>query len=235
MTNTNTASEAAPQSPVVITPDRASEYLRTLDIKTDVLRSALLQGQHEAENRDDMYYPKTAAGLGRWMETIHCLRASMDESELWSVEVDHNRPVMRKDGATYEVTVARATSETGNPDSTSPPRPVARVGVKTVESVNRFQGRNPAALFQFSDVLLAPKDPINGTPMPPPGTWFLLYNLSDEGIHCEFSLAANASGEGEITDWAVRVILDTVTEWPDGKPLTYREEQGGDDVLFNID
>ncbi|MGO3103550.1 hypothetical protein [Corynebacterium variabile] len=216
----------------IIDEGGASEYLSQLDINLADLRDAVRQGHEDAANHSSRFYPVNAAGLARWMETVRTLRQHLSDSEEWSVENPHNRPVMQRDSLRYEVAAHRGSASTGLPHEE--PALTRPAGKKTVDSVNRFREDLVAPLIELVDLIPGTTDP-RDPDAPPYGTWILLYHPTEDGIHCEFSLPSGMSSDGTIEGWLVRVMLGTVADDLNGEILRTAEDQGDDDVYYGIE
>jgi hypothetical protein len=140
----------------------------------------------------------------------------LNDSDEWSVENPHNRPVMQRDNLRYEVAAHRGSASTGLPHEE--PALTRPAGKKTVDSVNRFREDLVAPLIELADLIPGTTDP-RDPDAPPFGTWILLYHPADDGIHCEFSLPSGMTSDGTIEGWLVRVMLGTVTDDAVGEVL----------------
>lgn len=220
--NTSAVSSSS-TSPLVVPPGEAEAYLAKMNIPVAVIRDAVFAAHQEAVQKADWPFPRTAFGLTRWIETVGNLRRQLIEShpEFWEHREPKGRPVLLSTDGKFHVGVVGANSDTGSDADGAMPQVVRKKGPETESSVN-----NQMALIPVFSLLSteAPENPA----LPPRGSWFLLYNLSEGQIKCELSLPTSMTN-GKFDGWRIRVLLEPVE-------LTekFGFEEGGEDVEFEV-
>ncbi|CAM3710339.1 hypothetical protein ACXYTP_14780 [Tsukamurella ocularis] len=186
----------------IIPPERASDYLRAMDIEVEDLYAAVAEGVRCAEELDH-FAPPTAPGLVRWIGVVAALRRRLAATERWFPDDRRGQPISRHIESRRTLAVMSGDWATGSPLSAFGPHTARRKGRATADSF-----RPDEVLFPLSD--FGPVPQADGALS---GTWVLLYRTDGEAIHLEVSQPAGFDSDaGQFTGWAVRVILDDW--WP---------------------
>jgi hypothetical protein len=221
--------------PLIVPPDRAEDYLLQLEIPIAAIYEALELGNLRAADVD-LFHPRGARGVTRWMGTVGGLRRNMVDGRKWKRRDDLNRPTVERGDGKVTLSVVGCDEATGDPESVPGPRAINRRGPATIAAV-----KDQLELISVA-ALLSPGD--DSTPLtidgkPPLGEWFVLYHRADDEVRVEVSKPTGIDEQGEdrktgqFTGWLVRVILEPYRPDPaisDGRP----KDVGGDDVDFPI-
>lgn len=207
---------------LVVDLDDATEYLEKLGISVDDVRVAIERGEARAAEASGPEYPRTGAGLSRWIETVGALRRALIHQD-WIPEDRQNRPICVNPGKTVQLGVLGGTVTTGDASSEFGPQALRRKGRATDEAL----GEQLVLHFE-GDQIKAP-DGFTQSDPPPPGVWFLVYHRGESSVQVEVS-HPTGSTNGQIDGWNVRIILPPFTPDADVRPL----DVGGGDVGFDV-
>lgn len=219
-----TTSPQAVPATIVIGPDQAAEYLRSMDIDIRDVHQAIEAGEIAAGNKT-MHHPVIAAGMSRWIDTVGVLRGRLARDDKWVSSDPRNRPVSEHRALPYGLSTVGATEHTGIADHPSGPRAARRKGIGTAEAVS-------TTMPLITVETLRHQKPATIDGAPPAGNWFLLYYRDSDTVRVEVSLPLGFEG-GQFTGWIVRVILPEWTS-PDGAAAGKPRDVGGQDVEFEV-
>ena len=182
--------------PVVEPDDGAVQRrLEELGVPPIVLPTAVRIGQNQGDFVTPAY-PRTARGLIVWMETVHSLRGQLTASGEWRLNDTDNIPRVISE-AGVAIAVNSGNEFTG-----------LRGQAKTVSTRSP---RGPGSLrivmqnMQFD--LPIPQMPLLRRIE---RTWFLLYFRDGNIVRSELSLARAVNHEGQLVNWAERLILPDI-------------------------
>lgn len=222
----------APET-LVVPADRAEEYLLRLGIPIGAINQAVLLGDLRAAEID-LFHPRGAAGVTRWIGTVGGLRRSMLNSREWTPQDTLNRPTVERADGKVTLSVVGCDEATGDGNSIAGPRAANRRGPATIAAV-----KDQLELISVAALVSSDTTAVSFDDDPPLGQWFVLYHRAEDEVRVEVSKAAGIDEQGDdrktgqFTGWVVRVILEPYR--PDlavasGRPL----DVGGDDVDFTI-
>lgn len=209
--------------PLVVGPDDAPEYLARMGLDASTIVDALDHGERQAAEASGSEYPRTGAGLVRWIETVGTLRRSMMDSD-WTAEDPQNRPICVSPDRNFSLGVLGGTEATGNADAEGGPRAQRRKGRATDEAL-----RDQTLLFLRADLNKVPVGR-DLSAQPPSGVWLLVYHRGESGVQVEVSYP-NGSEAGQITGWVVRVLLPPFAP---AEGIASPDDIGGGDVGFDV-
>ncbi|ALG86433.1 hypothetical protein [Gordonia phthalatica] len=208
---------------LVVGEDDAEEYLGRLGITIDLVRLAVERGEGRAMEASGPEYPRTAAGLSRWIETVGTLRRGL-VGDGWQLEDAENRPICANAERTILVGVLGGTAATGDPDSELGPKAQRRKGPATDAALH-----GQLVLYVRADLVGSPVGVTLSDP-PPSGAWFVVYHRGETGVQVEVSYP-RGSTDGQIDGWVVRILLPRFT--PDAVDVS-PQDVGGGDVGFDV-
>ncbi|GAA1084010.1 hypothetical protein [Tsukamurella spumae] len=214
--------DSAPRT-LVVHPADAEEYLGRIGIPIGSIRIALERGETRAMENSAPEYPRTGAGLSRWIETVGTLRRELMRED-WKPQDQLNRPIVVNPQRTVRVAVVGGTDATGDPLSEEGPKAQRRRGPATEQAL-----AGQTQLFLIAEIAGTAHRYTLGDP-PPNGDWFLVYHRGEQGVQVEVSLPSGLS-QGQFTGWVVRVVLPPLTEDSvDARP----QDIGGGDLGFDV-
>lgn len=181
------------------------------------------RGEARAAEMSGREYPRTGAGLSRWIETVGTLRRRLIGDE-WKPEDPQNRPICVDPERTVELGVLGGTEETGDADSEFGPKAQRRKGAATDDALN-----GQMTLYVRAELVAVPPG-LALDDAPPTGAWFLVYHRGQDGVQIEVSYPAG-SENGQIKGWVVRVVLPPF--WPENVDVS-PHDVGGGDVGFDV-
>lgn len=211
----------------IVPPRDADSYLRTIGISCSHVDTAVEAGESSASRARTSFYPVTAAGMMRWIDTVAVFREQVASDPEWSVRDDRNRPTLVRSSG-HSLSIIGGDAQTGNPSRFARPMAARNKGITTKDAVDANAGQ--LVLFDPPDLEPSPK--VSGPNDPPPaGNWFMLYHRAQEKILREISLPRPGFQDGNFNGWEVRVLLDPweIQDWQVGVP-----DIGGGDVDFLI-
>lgn len=224
---------ASAPATLVVPADRAEEYLLRLGIPIDAIYQAVQLGDLRAAEID-LFHPRGAAGVTRWIGTVGGLRRNMVDGREWTRQDVLNRPTVERADGKVTLSVVGCDDATGDMSSVAGPRAANRRGPATIAAV-----RDQLELISVAALVSGGATPVSIDEDAPLGQWFVLYHRADDEVRVEVSKAAGIDDQGEdrktgqFTGWLVRVILDPHRPDPaitGERPL----DVGGDDVDFTI-
>ena len=210
------------QRTLVVDSEHAEEYLAPLGIAVSALLRAVTDGEARAAAVTGPEYPRTAAGLERWIHTVGALRRWFLRQD-WMIQDPNNRPICVAPDLTVRLAVMSGDAATGIAESEEGPRALHVKGAATESAINQM------ALQLRADLLRLPEGYKLSDP-PPAGDWVLVYYRGVGGVQMELSLPSGMK-DGQVTGWAVRVILDQYV--PD-QGIQAPADIGGGDVTFDV-
>ncbi|XCB29584.1 hypothetical protein RQN30_10330 [Arcanobacterium hippocoleae] len=205
--------------------EEAAKALDNLGIDLQVLVEAIQVAESRSQEITS-FYPKTAAGLERWITTVGVTRtglANMD-TESWESEDPTLKPLMRNKERGIILSFAAGTADTGRTDGFPQ---VKRKQGKVAHALHSQPNEQPA--IDGIDELIR----VLGNDSENPAhdkVWVLLYHRDESEIRAEVSLPVGIS-DGEFSGWKQRIILDPyIPNDVKAKPL----DIGGGDVDFEV-
>ncbi|MFC5369825.1 hypothetical protein [Arcanobacterium bovis] len=203
----------------------AIHALKNLGIDSQVLIEAIQVAESRSQEVTS-FYPKTAAGLERWLTTVGVTRtglANMD-TESWEYDDPKLKPLMRNKKRGIILSFAAGTADTG---MTNGFPQVKRKQGKVAHALHGQSSEQPA-LDGIDELIRVlgndSEDPTHGE------VWVLLYHRDEHEIRAEVSLPVGIS-DGEFSGWKQRIILDPyVPNDVKARPL----DIGGGDVDFEV-
>jgi len=224
----------APSSPpLIVSADRAEEYLRRLGIPIESIYQGVELGDLRAADIDT-FHPRGSAGVTRWVGTVGGLRRNMVDGRQWKQLDKLNRPTVERTDGKVSLSVVGCNEATGDPDSAEGPRAANRRGPATIVAL-----KDQLELITVAALVSEGSGPVSIDDDAPLGQWFLLYYRAEDGVYLEVSKAAGIDEQGDdkktgqFTGWLVRVILNPYQPGPAAagkRPL----DVGGGDVDFTI-
>lgn len=206
----------------IIPPNEAAEFLAAMNIPLEDVRSAVKFAHQEALRKSSWPFPRNAAGLTRWIETVQGIRSSLVDynSEFWTHDDYKGRPTLVGGGGKYCVGIIGGNSDTGSLEEDASPQPARKKSrPATEQSVN-----GQMALISVSSLTVNDPGDSHGQP------WFLIYRAEKDVVKCEFSRPTGMV-DGEFQDWHTRVILEPI---PVGVSENEEYKGGDENVEFRI-
>jgi len=220
-------------SPLIVSADRAEDYLRRLGIPIQAIYQGVELGDLRAADVDT-FHPRGSAGVTRWIGTVGGLRRYMVDGREWKQLDKLNRPTVERTDGKVSLSVVGCNEATGDPDSFDGPRAANRRGPATIAAL-----KDQLELIAVAALVSGGSTPVSIDDEAPLGQWFVLYHRAEEGVQLEVSKAAGIDEQGDdrktgqFSGWLVRVILNPYQPGPAAagkRPL----DVGGDDVDFTI-
>lgn len=212
----------SPQA-LIVSPEAAQEYLARMGLDVSTILTALEHGERRAADASGSHYPRTGAGLVRWIETVGTLRRLMMNKN-WVPEDEQNRPICVDPDRKFLLGVLGGTDATGDVSSEAGPKAQRRKGRATDEALS-----GQLTLFVRAELTEAPPG-LGVNDQPPPGVWLVVYHRGESGVQVEVSYP-NGSEDGQITGWVVRVLLPPFTP---SEAVISPDDVGGGDVGFDV-
>ncbi|HYW99711.1 MAG TPA: hypothetical protein VE822_11410 [Candidatus Elarobacter sp.] len=181
-------------------PIDAHSRLAELGLTEDLLLQPVLRGLAEARSRTDNH-PPMYRGLTPWGEATCALRESLSPLG-WVRSDEENLPFTVNRDGTLAIIVATGDHNTGN-KAISPCTKSAK-GPQTIKAVE--ENERQASLFPMKIEIVDVEKlrEVSGRE-----TWMLLFyrDLETRQVQCELSRPININEEGQVADWAERIIL----------------------------
>lgn len=172
------------------------------------------------------FYPKTAAGLARWMETVAVARQNLVQlgNETWSIKDEKLKPLLENKKRGIILSFVAGTSETGLNGADLEQGPSAR----------RKQGPVSSELYSTQEPIVGIDEQLKIVSIGLDDSfdvWVLLYYRDEDEIRAEISLPEGVAA-GRFTGWKERIILEPCRfEYEENKkPI----DVGGGDIEFEI-
>lgn len=220
--------QGQPRTPTIVPPNEADAYLRGIGISSSHVDQAVEAGENSASNAASKFYPVTAAGMMRWIETVAVLRQQVASDPEWSVRDDRNRPTLVRGASGHSLSIVGGDYLTGDSDPFVSPSAARGKGNATKDAVNA--NPNQPVLIDLS--FLEPTPRVSGpNDSPPVGNWFMLYHRAKDEILREISLPRSGFRDGNFSGWEVRVLLEP---WKIQDVEIEVPDIGGGDVDFRI-
>lgn len=179
-------------------PDTIATRLTQLGVTEVALREAVYQG-HLQRTRLTPNHPSIYHGLNMWGEVVAALREQL-RSDGWIRQEVGSFALTVHEGLKLAITVASGDEGTGNPFAHPSNR--SKKGRNTVEAI---EANRQLELFER----LPSEHRQEGDERQ---TWVLMHH-TDIGrgeIRLEISRPSNIGDDGKITEWAERIILDSI-------------------------
>ncbi|MET8281881.1 hypothetical protein [Micromonospora sp. NPDC005174] len=205
------ASEPTPstrgRTPVVLAED-ADARLRELDLSVETLHASIRVGDTARRRVTGGNYPVTYPGVVMWAETLAALRSKLPESEGWRIGRSGNYETVYSPSLKIGITVVAGDEDTGQQKPSRGPRLKRSRGPKTSQRVRRNFNPNQLSLdleaLGFTiDVDRLPEDEDCQT-------WFLVVHPTDDDVRIEFSLPTDMSGDGNVSEWSERILVEAL-------------------------
>lgn len=175
--------------------------LSDLGVSEEVLSEAVTRGQAEARARTDNH-PPMYRNLTPWGETTCALRESLSRDG-WKRSDEGNLPFTVNADSTLAILVSTGDQNTGNRDAS--PCTKCSKGPRTVDAVESNQ-------LSLLPVALTPEEIKAIQNAESRVTWMLLFylDLTKRELRSELSSPIDMNREGQVADWAERIILTTM-------------------------
>jgi hypothetical protein len=189
-----------------------TDALAVLELDVEIIRTALLVGEAERDGRTALD-PPIIAPIISWGGIVRSLRERLIPRG-WRLD-DRGLSLIINPSGTIAIAVKTGDEFTGIASGT--PRTKRPIGPAAVAVVER--NRRQLELFK-SRIARAVENEC--------ATWFLLRRRYSNQVFAELALPAAISFDGNIDDWAERIIFDPIPLDPGSTPLLPRGG-GGDD------
>ncbi|WP_432472347.1 hypothetical protein [Amphritea sp. HPY] len=201
-------------------PDSQAEILQSLGVSPLVLRNAVEQGAM-AFKRSTKLHPITHAGVTAYGEAVRTLREQLIP-EGWKPKTQYGLALTYNRDLNVSIIVTSGDKDTGRAD-----------GYPTTK--NSKGGATTQVVHSNFDLFNDHSDDVDTAELLSNQTWVLLYfiDTSNEEVRYELSLPTGMSGNGKISSWSKRIILDTIALVND-KPNTNGKTEFNEDVDFDI-
>jgi hypothetical protein len=147
--------------------------------------------------------PPVMSGMARWGKTNELLRVRLLPRG-WSHDNPRNLPRTISPGRDFAVVATTGDAATGWAGA-NPTTRYAK-GVETARAVER----NGQIAFDYAGLEVGEALSAVAGSEDALATWLLLYNVADEQIRAELSLAESISSRGYVDAWTERIILPTL-------------------------
>lgn len=178
-------------------PEEIASRLEQLGVNEGALREAIYQG-HLQRTRLTLNHPVIYHGLNMWGEVVAALREQLRPLD-WVREDIGSYALTAHEELKLAISVASGDEATGNP--AAHPSNRSRKGRNTVEAI---EANRQLELFEQ----LPPEDQVEEGKQ----TWVLMHHTdtSRGEIRVELSRPSNIGKDGKITEWAERIILNSI-------------------------
>lgn len=178
-------------------PKSVADRLAELGLEEGRLREAIYQG-HLQRTRLTRNHPTIYHGLNMWGEVVAALREQLRPLEWVREDIGSYALTVHED---LKLAIAVASGDEGTGDPSAHPSNRSRKGRNTVDAI---EANRQLELFEQ----LPPQSDKEASYQ----TWVLMHHTDHmrSEIRVELSLPLCIGSDGKITDWAERIILNSI-------------------------